>query len=143
VNLDRLRWGEWIAAIAAVDLLFVTFRSWYKVSGGDGRVTAWDALDNGRILLIATAIVGIFLLLLQAAEDTQRLSFPPGWIAAAVGFACTVYVAYRLASPPSDNLDADIGLYLGLLASLGVTVGGLLSAREPEPALGEPLARAL
>jgi hypothetical protein len=128
VNLDRLRWGEWIAAIAAVDLLFVTFRSWYKVSGGDGRVTAWDALDNGRILLIATAIVGIFLLLLQAAEDTQRLSFPPGWIAAAVGFACTVYVAYRLASPPSDNLDADIGLYLGLLASLGVTVGGLLWA---------------
>lgn len=135
MNLERLRWGEWIAAIAALDLLLVTFRAWYKVSGGDGRVTAWDGLDNGRYLLIATAVVGIFLFLIQAAEDTQQLSFPPGWLAAAVGFACTVYAAYRLASPPSDNLDPDLGLYLGLVSALGVTVGGLLSAREAAPSL--------
>jgi hypothetical protein len=140
VNLERLRWGEWIAAIAGLDLVLVTFRAWYKVSGGGGRVTAWDALDNGRYLLIATAVVGVFLLLIKAAEDTQQLSFPPGWLAAAVGFACTVYVAYRLASPPSDNLDADVGLYLGLVSALGVTIGGLLSAREPEPALSTPAA---
>ena len=138
MNFERLRWGEWIAAIAALDLLLVTFRAWYKVSGGDGRVTAWDGLEQGRYLLIATAIVGIFLLLMRAAEDTQQLSFPPGWIAAAVGLACTGYVAYRLATPPSDALDADIGLYLGLVSALGVAIGGLLSAREPATVVAEP-----
>src|SRR3954447_22685064 len=88
VNLERLRWGEWIAAIAALDLLLVTFRGWYSISGGGGHVTAWDALSQGRYLLIATAVVGIFLWLLQASEDSTRLSFAPGWIAAAVGAAC-------------------------------------------------------
>jgi hypothetical protein len=131
VNFERLRWGDWIAAIAAADLLFVTFRSWYKVTGG-GRVTAWDALEQGRYLLIATAVVGIFLLLMRAAEDTQQLSFPPGWIAAAVGLACTVYAAYRIVTPPADSLDPDIAAFMGLVAALGVMIGGLLSARESD-----------
>lgn len=134
MNLERLRWGEWLAAIAALDLVLVTFRAWYKVSGGGAHVTAWDALEQGRILLLVTAVAGIFLLLLRAAEDTRPLPFPLGWFVAAIGFACTVYVAYRLATPPSDNLDADIGLYLGLVSALGVTIGGLLAAREPEAA---------
>jgi hypothetical protein len=130
VNLERLRWGEWIAAIFALNLLLVTFRSWYKVSGG-GHVTAWDALETGRYLLLATALAGIFLWLARAAEDTPT-RFPIGWVTAALGLACTVYIAYRLATPPADNLDADIGIYLGLASALGVTIGGLLSAREPE-----------
>jgi hypothetical protein len=134
VNLERLRWGEWIALISALDLLLVTFRAWYKVTG-DGRVTAWDALEQGRYLLIATAVAGIFLWLARAAED--QTSFPIGWLTAGVGLACTVYVAYRLATPPADNLDADVGLYFGLAGAFGVTVGGLLSAREPEPAFSQ------
>jgi hypothetical protein len=129
VNLDRLRWGDWLAAIAAVNLLLVTFRAWYKLSG-DGRVTAWHALEQGKYLLIATAIVGIFLFLVKAAGEGEKLSFKPGWIAAGVGLACTVYIAYRLAKPPLDALDADIGIYVGLISALGVTIGGLLSARE-------------
>jgi uncharacterized protein YodC (DUF2158 family) len=128
VNLERLRWGDWIAAIAGLDLILMTFRGWYKVGGSDLYVTAWDALDNGRYLLIATGIVGILLLLLKAAQ--AQMSFPPGWLAAVVGFACTVYIAYRLATPPSDALDAALGIYIGLLGALGVTIGGLLSARE-------------
>src|SRR4051812_84012 len=118
-----------MAAIAGLDLLLVTFRAWYKVSGTGAHVTAWDALDNGRYLLLATGIVGIFLWLVKASEDTQQLSFPPGWIAAVVGLVCTVYVAYRLATPPADNLDPDVGLFLGLVSALGVAIGGLLSAR--------------
>ena len=128
MNLERLRWGDWIAAIAGLDLILVTFRGWYKVAGTDAYVTAWDALDNGRYLLIATGVVGIVLLLLKAAES--ELSFPPGWLAAGVGFACTVYVAYRLATPPSDALDAASGIFFGLAGALGVTIGGLLSARD-------------
>jgi hypothetical protein len=140
VNLERLRWGEWIAAIAALDLLLVTFRAWYKVSGTGAHITAWDALDTGRYLLIATAVVGIFLWLIKAAEDTQQLSFPPGWIAAVVGLACTIYIAYRLATPPADNLDPTIGLFLGLVSAFGVAIGGLLSAREEEPAVSREAA---
>jgi hypothetical protein len=134
VNLDRLRWGEWIAGIFGLNLLLVTFRAWYKVTGSGVRVSAWDALDNGRYLLIATAVVGLFLLLIVAAEQAEQLSFPPGGLAALVGLGCTVYVAYRLATPPADNLDADLGLYLGLVSALGVAIGGLLSVRDASAA---------
>jgi nicotinate-nucleotide--dimethylbenzimidazole phosphoribosyltransferase len=140
VNLERLRWGEWLAAFAALDLLLVTFRAWYKVTGGGAHVTGWDALEQGRYLLIATAVAGIFLWLLKASDDPPSLSVPLGWITAAVGFACTVYIAYRLATPPADNLDPDLGIYFGLLSALGVTVGGLLSARDEaaDPAYASP-----
>ena len=57
LNLDRLRWGEWIAAIAGINLLLVTFRAWYKLSGGGGHITAWNALHTGRWLLLATDVV--------------------------------------------------------------------------------------
>jgi hypothetical protein len=130
LKLDRLRWGDWIAAIAAVNLLLVTFRAWYKVSGGGAHVTAWDALAQGRYLLIATAIVGIFLFLVKATGESRQLSFQPGWITAGVGLACTVYIGYRAANPPSAALETDIGIYVGLISALGVTIGGLLSARE-------------
>ena len=39
MNIDRLRWGDWIAAIAGLDLALVTFRAWYKVSGTGAKVT--------------------------------------------------------------------------------------------------------
>ena len=133
MNISRLRWGEWIAAIAGLDLALVTFRAWYKVSGSGAKVTAWDALDNGRYLLIATAVVGVFLLLIMASEEAERMTIPLGAIAAVVGLACTAYVVYRLAKPPSDALDPDVGIYFGLASALGVFLGGLLSAREGAP----------
>jgi hypothetical protein len=143
VNLERLRWGEWIAGIASLVLLLTTFRAWYKVSGTGVLISAWDALDKGRYLLIATAIAGIFLLLIKAAEDTRPLSFEPGWIAAALGIVCTGYVAYRLATPPVDSLDPEVGLYLGLVSAFGVAAGGMMSAlggAQQAPAAAEPLA---
>src|SRR5438132_1449041 len=86
-----------------------------------------EPMTQGRSLLIATAVIGIFLWLLQASEDSTRLSFAPGWIAAAVGLACTAYIVYRLVSPPQDNYDPALGLYLGLVSAAGVAIGGLLS----------------
>jgi hypothetical protein len=143
-NLDRPRWGEWIAAIAAVNLLLVTFRAWYEVSGGGGHVTAWDALAHGKYLVIAAAIAGIFLFLVNVTGESKQLSFEPGWITAGIGLACTVYVGYRVANPPSAALEADIGIYVGLISALGVTVGGLLSARESvTEAVGETPTEAL
>jgi hypothetical protein len=142
VNIERLRWGEWIAAIAGLDLALVTFRAWYKVSGTGAKVTGWDALTNGRILLIATAVAGVFLLLVIASEQSE-LPFPPGVITAVVGLACSAYIVYRLASPPSDSADPDVGIYIGLAGAIGVFVGGVLSAREGAPgAAYEPAAAA-
>lgn len=143
MNFERLRWGEWIAGIAALVLVLVTFRAWYEVSGSGVRVTAWDALTSGRYLLLATAAIGILLLLLTAAEQTDQMSLPFGYIAALVGLGCTVYIAYRLATPPADSLDASRGLYFGLAAAAGVAAGGLLAAREPSTYTAPRTAEAL
>jgi hypothetical protein len=128
VNLGRLRWGEWIAALGALALLLATFRSWYTLDGV--RLTAWDMLKYGRYLLIATAIIGLFLPIVVAAERSAQTSFLAAARTAAVAFACTVYVVYRLLNRPDGGLPADTGLFIGLASALLVTIGGLISMRD-------------
>jgi hypothetical protein len=129
VNLGRLRWGEWIVALGALGLLLAPFRSWYTADGV--RLTAWDMLENGRYLLLATAIIGLFLLIVVAAGRTAQTTFLVAARTTAVGFACTVYVVCRLLKRPDGGyVHADTGLFIGLASALLVTIGGLISMRD-------------
>jgi hypothetical protein len=131
VNFQRPRWGEWIAAIAGAELLLVTFRSWYKVDGTNVQVAAWDALEQGRYLLLIAGLVGILLLLATAAGREAESSVHLGAVTGVVGLACAGYIGYRLSSPPNDNATTAAGAYLGLAAALGIAIGGYQSAKEP------------
>ena len=130
MNFDRLRWGEWIAAISGLWLVLLVFRAWYEVSGTEAAVTAMDAFDFEHYVFLAAGILAVFLLLLVAGEREGDLSFPFGAVVAVVGLIATALAAYRIASPPEDGVDAALAAYLGLLAALGVAAGGLMSARD-------------
>lgn len=127
MSLGRLRSGEWIVGLGALTLLLVNFCPWYQLGGT--RLTAWDELESGRYFLLVTAIVGLSLLPLVATARSAQTSSLAAARTSAVGFACAVYVAYRLLKRP-DALDADIGLFIGLASALLVTIGGLISVRD-------------
>jgi hypothetical protein len=69
--------GERIVALGALGLLVTPLRSWYTLDGV--RLAAWDMLEYGRYLLLATAMVGLVLLIVVAMErdPPRRGSWPP------------------------------------------------------------------
>jgi hypothetical protein len=68
--------------------------------------------QRGRYLLLATAVIGLVQLIVVAAERTAQTSFLAAARTAAVGFACTAYVVYRLLRPIDPGLPADTGLFI-------------------------------
>ena len=84
MNFDRLRWGEWLAAICGLWLVLLVFRAWYEVSATGASVTAMDAFDFEHFVLLAAGALGVLLLLLTAAERDADMSFPFGAVVAVV-----------------------------------------------------------
>jgi hypothetical protein len=115
--------------VSGFGLLVASFLPWYSTDGVDA--TAWEAFSVIDLVLVATAIVAISV----AAVVLTRLSvsYPPAGSAVTTGFgfAAVVCLLFRLIEPPADGVDPAIGAWLGLVAAVGVTVGGYLGMQEP------------
>jgi hypothetical protein len=121
--VNRLRPGEWVAAIAGVVLIASLFL------GDDVGVTG--------ILLGLVALVAFALFLLQATRNSPALPVAFGVLTVTTGIIGTLLALYRL-------IDGREGAWLGLAAVVAVTAGGWLSIRDervrglppqPEPEL--------
>jgi hypothetical protein len=147
-DTSRLRFGDMIAAGSALVLFISLFLDWYNVSveglGGLGGSSqggnAWDALGPGDffLLLVALAVIGIVVVRALGVEPAG-LPVPLSTIVLALGALAALYVLFRLIVTPVDVPDAlddavdvgrSIGVFLAFLATLGITAGGFLSARE-------------
>jgi hypothetical protein len=47
------------------------------------------------------------------------------------GAIALLLIVYRLLDPPGSGLDLEVGAWLGLIAAVGVTLGGHLGMQEP------------
>ena len=54
-----------------------------------------------------------------------------------VGALAFLFVLYRTIDPPAEGLEREIGLYLGLLATAGIAVGGYLGMQEEGTSFSE------
>src|SRR5215207_2413443 len=118
VARSTLASGELVGAISGLGLLVVSFLPWYSELDVD--VTAWQAFGVVDLLMAAAAIVALSV----------------GVVA--LGGLALLLIAYRLINPPGDgDLNREIGAWLGLLASAGITIGGYLGMQEPR-SLGTP-----
>jgi cytochrome b subunit of formate dehydrogenase len=149
VDLRRLRHGEWIAGISGVVLFVALFLDWYKVRNsadaqfaGDTSANAWQVFAAVDIFLAAAALFGIAL---AAGAATQRSAAVPqaiGALTVPVAFIAAILVVIRLIDLPgwesvfqngegvylNSNLGGpqvgrEIGLYIGVVATLGVLIG--------------------
>lgn len=138
MDVARLSFGERVAVAGAVALVIFMLLPWYEEDTGLGprNLSAWQALGLIDVLLLLIALTVIGLVLARAAGALPpNLPVPPATTMAGAGALAALLVLYRLLELPSPDIpDADIGrkigVYLGLLASLGIAFGGFTAMSE-------------
>jgi hypothetical protein len=95
---------------------------------GPFHFTAWEAMHTMPAVLLVVAIIGGGLALLAASDRAGSTS----QLTMLAGAAGALLVGYRLLVPPWSNsfVSPDWGIYVGLLSSLAILAGGVLSGRE-------------
>ena len=126
--------GDRIVWLSALVLTLSTLMGWYS---GDSvgvklAVIGWNTGVLGKLVFfIGFATLAIVILREFGVE--LPASLPESLVILALGALATVLVLIRVIYIPDDVLPADgrgIGIWISLLAALGVIVGGLLRAVE-------------
>jgi len=146
---ERPGTGELLAGVAGFILLMSMFIfAWFGLEGFTA--DAFDALDDWvNIVLVFTAFSGMALMLF--GPDIPRADVAPlGAVTLVLGALSAVVVLIHIIAPPgvsagavSVDLDPEFGVWLGLIASAAVAIGGYLAMQEegafaPPPAQQSP-----
>ena len=122
MDLRRLRHGEWIAGISGVVLLVAMFLDWYSAAGGAG-ASAWESLSVIDVFLAIAGLFGVAQFVLAATQRTAAVPQASGQLGVPFAFAASILVLIRLLDPPGPVDAREPGLYVGVVATLGVLVG--------------------
>ena len=126
--------GDRIVWLSALILALSTFMDWYAGSGVGVKlaVIGWHTGVLGKLVFfIGFAVVAIVAL--RESGMGLPVSVPESLVVLVLGTLATVFVLIRVISIPDSVLPANgrgIGLWISLLAALGVIAGGLLRAAE-------------
>ncbi|HZA59927.1 MAG TPA: hypothetical protein VE401_03990 [Solirubrobacterales bacterium] len=149
MDFSRVRTGELLAGISGVALFIIMFLKWFELPevggaelgdfaeavGVNTSISAWEAFDFIDLVLLLAVIAGVGLTVLAAAQSNVQLPVAASAIAAGLGILATLLVLYRVLDPPSD-LDRSYGLFLGLIASAGIAIGGWMAMQEEGTSFG-------
>ncbi len=128
-------WGERLAWIAGLVLAISAFTDWYAGSQADGltlSVTGWHTGALGKLVFFA----GLATLILEALREAGielPATVPESLVLVALGSLATIFVLIRVISIPDtffDTAGRGIGIFISLLAAIGLIVAGLLRAAE-------------
>lgn len=135
--MDRLSQGEQISAGAAILLIISLFLKWFGIDVPEGSVlgegfdessSGWasqNTLDIYLLILAAFALAPAILTLTDGG-DIPMVSGAATFLLGVIGSIMTIYV---LLDAP-DGVDRGIGLFLAVIAVIGVTVGGYLTMQD-------------
>ena len=133
MDTSRISFGEMITGISGIVLFILMFLPWFGPERAPVSLSAWTSFSFIDILLFLVCVVAVALPALRAAGAMPAgLPASPGQIAALAGVIAFLLVLFRLLVPPEFGLqlDREIGVYLGLIAALGIAIGGYLAMRE-------------
>lgn len=139
MDLNRLNTGERLAGLSGLLLLISMFVHWYGVKGFSGGADAWQAFSLIDIVLLIVAVAAMGLALLGPSRSDLELPVTASAVVTSFGALAVVLVLLRLIDPPDIGVAAfaphaevtrKIGIWLGLLTSIGVAVGGYLAMQE-------------
>jgi len=158
--VNALSRGGLVAGIAGIGLFIIMFLSWFGDSGlsaeiaeqardaaqffgvdpGQSRDTtesAWQTFGwFGVAVLLAAVIAAVSFAVVTYTGVSVSLPIALSSIATGFGAFAFVVVLYRAINPPgSGEVDREIGLYLGLLATAGIVVGGYLGMQDDDTSL--------
>jgi hypothetical protein len=128
---DRAGRGELIAGVCGALLFVFMFFTWYGVGTVDTGLNAWQAFDLIDLVLLLAVLVSVGTAVMAAASSGVNLPVAGSALTAGIGVLATVLVLYRLINPPGDqDVEREIGAWLGLLACAGIAIGGWLAMQE-------------
>jgi hypothetical protein len=123
VDLRRLRYGEWIAGVSGAVLLVSLFLDWYSAAGGAVTANAWESFSVTDVILAIAALFGLALATGAATQRSPAVPVSVGSLTVPVAFVASLLVLIKLLSLPDGADGREFGLYLGVVATLGVLVG--------------------
>lgn len=139
MELNRLSAPLQAAGVASALLVLTLFLPWYgtEVEGFAevGSFTAWQSFALIDLLLLLLA--GAALSVLAAAAGRRDLPLPAATLVASLGIAAFVLVAFRFLDLPFDGVERRYGLFVALLASIGMAVAGWVAMRDAGESFGD------
>lgn len=128
-------WDERVAWVAGLVLTLSPFMDWYSATSPNGltySVTGWHTGALGKLVFF----VGLVTLILEALRETGielPAAVPEQLVLIALGALAVIFVLIRLISVPDiyfTTAGRGIGIYVALLAALGLLAAGLLRTAE-------------
>jgi hypothetical protein len=126
--------GERITWVSGLVLMLSAFMDWYAGSGVGVKlaVIGWHSGVLGKLVFVLGLAVLVVVVLREFGFELPP-SVPESLVVLALGALAAVFVLIRIISIPDAVLPADgrgIGIWISLIAALGVIAGGLLRASE-------------
>ena len=127
--------GERLTWVAGLVLALSAFTGWYAgTAEGIGKlsVIGWHTGALGKLVFFLGLAVLALVALREAGIDLPA-AVPESIVVIGIGALATVFVLVRVISIPEDFLPAEgrgVGIWISLLAALGLVVAGLLQVRE-------------
>ena len=155
MEADRLSTGEKVSAASAILLFIFMFFDWFgvevsSVEGFSGSVpgaggSAWDALDFIPFVLMLTIVVAIGVAIVRLTDADLEPPVSLNTIVTILGALSLLLILYRVIDPPGfdsfGGVEIDttrkLGIFLSLLAALGITYGGFSAMREEGASFGD------
>jgi len=130
-----------IAAVSAIALLIIMFISWFGVEDSEGGANAWESFGFIDIILFLTILAAIGAAVMSANAQSVNLPVALSAIVTGLAILSVLLILFRIISPPDivgnafgvdSGVDATrkIGVFLGLLAALGIAYGGFEAMRD-------------
>ena len=126
--------GERVTWVSGLVLALSSFMGWYAGSGQGVKIAVigWHTGVLGKLVFFIGLAVVLLVVLRESGIELPP-SVPESLVVVALGALATIFVLIRIISIPDSMLPADgrgIGIWISLLAALGVILGGVLRAAE-------------
>ena len=153
MDFTRLTQGEKIASVSGIALILIMFIfDWFGLKAGvagftaEGSRNAWGSYGFIDIVLFITVAAAIGLALISASQTEVGLPVAASAVVAGLGILSVVLIIISIISPPDFGVDLSgtgidhtrkIGVWLGLIAAIGVAYGGWRAMQEEGTSFGD------
>jgi hypothetical protein len=136
METGRLTQGQIILGISGLVLFISLFFKWVGVDIGvaSASQTGWESQSSLDIYLLILAVIAVVPALL-AFTGGEGLPVANASNALLLGVIAVILMFFTMFIGFPDGADRKFGMWLALIASIGVAVGGYLAAQEE--AVGE------
>jgi hypothetical protein len=126
--------GERVTALSGLVLMLSSFMGWYAGSdeGPTIAVIGWHTGVIGKLVFLLGLAIVVLVVLRELGIELPA-TVPESLVIIVIGALSTILVLIRLISVPDSFFPFDgrgIGIWIALIAALGVIAGGLLRAGE-------------